>query len=184
MKTGGPVVVVVAGRRMDAADAEVERFPSRNLTHVRRAIHDALAALPALLLVSSAACGTDLLALQAAGALGIRRRIVLPFPIEHFREVSVVDRPGDWGPLFDSVIADVSAAGDVIVLNSEDEVTAFAETNDRILAEGDRAAASAQAPRVALVAWEGSPRGDDDLTAHFRASAVSHGWSVTEIATR
>ena len=47
-------------------------------------------------LVCSAACGADLIALQAAGRVSLRRRIVLPFEPSRFRDSSVVDRPGDW----------------------------------------------------------------------------------------
>ena len=66
--------------------------------------------------VSSAACGADLLALEQAGGLGLRRRVVIPFDRERFRAGSVVDRPGDWGGLYDSILDAVGAQGDLVVL--------------------------------------------------------------------
>ena len=68
-----------------------------------------MAAERAAVLVCSVACGADLVALEAAERLGRRRRIVLPFAAERFRMTSVTDRPGDWGPMFDRMIAAADA---------------------------------------------------------------------------
>lgn len=87
-------VVAVAGRRVDVADAQIARFPYGNSEAVRAALLRTLESAVPLLVVASAACGSDLLALDAASAIGIRTRIVLPFAPEVFRETSVVDRPG------------------------------------------------------------------------------------------
>ena len=93
-------------------------------------------------LISSAACGADLLALDVARHAGIRRRLILPFAIDRFRESSVVDRPGNWGPLFDGLIADATAHDDLVILEAGDGDEAFAATNLAILDEGERLAPS------------------------------------------
>jgi hypothetical protein len=178
-----PIVVAAAGRRIDKPRADAERFPLRNLDRVGRAIHEALAAIPVIVLVSSAACGADLLALEAAGTLGIRRRVILPFDVDRFRDASVIDRPGNWGTVFDAQIAEVQAAGDLIVLDAPVGDAAYAHANAAILDEGDALAASAAAERVALIAWDGSSRGPDDVTAHFRDEALSRRWRVQDIPT-
>jgi hypothetical protein len=178
-----PIVVAAAGRRIDKPGADPERFPLRNLERVGRAVHEALAAIPVLVLVSSAACGADLLALEAAGTLGIRRRVVLPFDIDRFRQESVIDRPGNWGPVFDAQIAEIKAAGDLIVLDAPVGDEAYALANVTILNEGEMLAATAAAEKVAMVAWDGSLRGPDDITAHFRIEALSRGWTVQDIPT-
>jgi hypothetical protein len=49
---------------------------------------------------------------------GIRRRVILPFAVDRFRETSVVDRPGNWGPLFDGLVADAAAHGDLVILEA------------------------------------------------------------------
>src|SRR5947209_320182 len=95
------MVIALAGRRIDAPNAETPRFPLENREKVGNRIRDFLAEHGATALVCSAACGADLLALEAAEELGLRRRILLPFAPDRFRATSVTDRPGEWGPLFD-----------------------------------------------------------------------------------
>lgn len=177
-------IVAAAGRRIDAPGAASERFPLRNRDRVRGALYASLAAAHASLLVSSAACGADLLALEAARALGIRNRVILPFAVDRFRASSVVDRPGDWGPLFDGVMAEVTSRGDLVILGDAESEHAYARTNVAILGEGEMLAAATGARRIALVAWDGASRGPGDLTEQFRAEAVSRGWAITEVPTR
>lgn len=176
-------VVAVAGRRVDAADAAVARFPLHNCDRVREAIASVLAEHSASTVVSSAACGADLLALEAARARGIRRRVILPFAVDRFRTTSVVDRPGDWGPLFDRLVADAAAARDLVILGNEEGDGAYARANTAILDEGDALASAAHAAKCALIVWDGASRGQEDLTEQFRTEAVSRGWRVEEIVT-
>jgi len=114
-----PMIIALAGRRVDALDAKSARFPStpENLETVRQRIFELLQAKRASALVSSAACGADLLALSVGGALGVRRIIVLPFKREKFRETSVTDRPGEWGSLYDRILDEVQKAGDLQILD-------------------------------------------------------------------
>ena len=176
-------VVVVAGRRIDAPDSDVTRFPLHNRDRVRQLIASALRSQPVSALISSGACGADLLALDVARRAGIRRRLILPFAVDRFKETSVVDRPGHWGALFDGLIADAAADDDLVILEAGDGDEAFAATNLAILDEGERLAATANARRRALIVWDGASRGQDDLTDQFRVEAVARGWSVEEIRT-
>ena len=132
------MVIALAGRRIDAPDTETPRFPVENTEVASRRIRELLETQGATALVSSAACGADLLALVEAGALGIRRRIVLPFDRKWFREISVVDRPGEWGRMYDDVLDEVSSNGDVVTLNGKtDDDSAYAAANHAILDEAD-----------------------------------------------
>jgi hypothetical protein len=186
------MIVAVAGRRIDASDAEVPRFPLARVDVVRTGISEQLQRLGARGVISSAACGTDLLALEVAGALGLRRRIVLPFGRALFRETSVTDRPGDWGPLYDRICDEVAAAGELVELGyaPEGERT-YAETNVQIikqaLALGRAEAATQTSPQwpnaMALLVWEGALRGPDDLTAHFGRLAHASGMAIVEVPT-
>lgn len=180
--TGPGAVVALAGRRIDAEGAP-ERFPLRNRTRVGSLIRQAIVDAGAQALVSSAACGSDLLALEAAGELGIRRRVILPFDAATFRKQSVVDRPGDWGPLFDRIVSAVERTGDLVLLGlSASEQSAYEETNRAILSEGEALSAQADAgARVAVIVWDGKPRGADDLTQHFLNEAVARGWHCREV---
>ena len=110
------MIIAVAGRRIDAAEAETPRFPLENVALVGRRLDARFEREGATAMVSSAACGADLVALMVAGRRGIRRRLVLPFGREKFRETSVTDRPGDWGPMYDQVLAELDPTRDVVTL--------------------------------------------------------------------
>ena len=84
--------------------------------------------------------------------------MILPFAVDRFRETSVVDRPGDWGALFDGLVADATAHGDLVILEAGDGDQAFAATNLAILAEGERLASATSARRRALIVWDGAAR--------------------------
>ena len=169
------MVIASAGRRIDAPDAEYPRFPASAEVQVARQILAVLKQLNATVLVCSAACGADILALEAAGFLGIRRRVVLPSSRESFRNASVVDRPGNWGTRYDAILDDAEAHSDLIVLGSGD----YRAANERILDEAQRLSADVGA----LVIWDGHVREDDDFTEHFRHAAMGRRIPVTEIPT-
>ena len=178
------MVVALAGRRIDAPDADVPRFPSEAVGDVRDRLLDLLEAQGATALVASGACGADLVAHDVAGALGLRRRLVLPFSPDRFRVSSVTDRPDaahDWGALFDRVVAETEASGDLVVLSAGEGDAAYAAASASIQAEAARLAGP-DAP-LAVVVWEGTPRGPSDLTALFRDDAQARGWPVIEVPT-
>jgi hypothetical protein len=187
------MIIALAGRRIDPLDATTPRFPLQNAAAVRERIHAFLVDRKSTALVCSAACGADLLALDAAGELGIRRRIVLPFEQNRFRAASVTDRPGEWGALFDRITKEVQAAGNLVILSDEganDEI--FATTNRVILDEalalahqtllhkGEQVANSV----LAVLVWDGQPRGEGDLTVDFADEARARGLPVLEITTK
>lgn len=177
-------VVVLAGRRIDAEGAIPERFPARNRDLVCARVADRLRALGAEAVVASAACGADLIGHQAARALGIPNRVVLPFDASRFRESSVTDRPGDWGPVFDEVWGAARAGGAALVLEGAGSIdAAYASVNGALL-DAAAALAGPAADVVVVIAWEGLPRGADDLTAHLADLARRRGWAVEAVSTR
>lgn len=173
--------VALAGRRTDPADAQAARFPMENSDLVRDRLARYLTDHTVEHLVCSAACGADLLALEAAGALGsVARTIVLPFDVATFRETSVVDRPGDWGPIYDAIIVAVKAEDGLRLLGLEaGSEAAYATANDRILAE----AAEAPSPHRVCIVWEGRARGVVDFTMGLALGGRSRGWTIDEIST-
>ena len=172
------MIVALAGRRVDGPKAETQQFPSINLISVRERIRAALILRGARSLVCSAACGADLLALDVAGDLRMSRRIVLPFARQRFRATSVTDRPGDWGPLFDRILNEVEATGDVVVLpGTGDDDQAYAAANLTILEEAISLAKPAGAGATAMLVWNGTERGKGDLTAAFMRDAGKKGAS-------
>ena len=173
------MVVVLVGRRIDATDAERPRFPLNGVEGVAGELRACFRELGTRVLVTSAANGADLIALRVARALELRTRIVLPCSVPEFRECSVIDRPGDWGSLFDESIADAAARNDLIVIEAENGTHAsFVAANSRMIDEARRLATApgVDGPNshdstpdnlVGIVVWDGISRGSDDITASF-----------------
>jgi hypothetical protein len=177
-------VAALAGRRIDAADAANARFPLARTEMVRGRLRALLRTERSDALASSAACGADLIALGVAGALGLRRRVVLPFAPERFRQTSVTDRPGDWGPLFDRIIGEVRAKGDLVVLGlDEGDDATYAAANEAILTQAEAFAGGEPSQVVAIIVWEGRSRGEGDLTEGFATLARTRGHPVREVLT-
>jgi hypothetical protein len=191
------MIIVLAGRRIDAPDAATSRFPLKNVGAVAEKLKHEFSRLNADTIVCSAACGADLIALHVAKNLEIRRRIVLPFDGTLFREKSVTDRPGNeawnWGKLFDELSDDARQSGDLVIIKSDGkgDTDAFKEANKRIFEEAKTLLASRMHNTegkdiekiAAVVIWEGSSRGEDDLTMEFAERAKANGFRVVPILT-
>jgi hypothetical protein len=178
------VVIALAGRRVDAPDAGTARFPLANVELVSRRLDQMFDREKATALVSSAACGADLLALNVAGARRMRRRIVLPFDRARFRATSVSDRPGDWGPLYDRVLAELDPSHDVVTLEGQGEGTqAYVAVNQIILRDAIALAREMKIRAIGALVWEGSPRGSDDVTASFGTDARALGLRLVHVDT-
>jgi hypothetical protein len=159
--------------------------PLANVGSVRGRLEALLRSERIEALVCAAACGADLIALDVAGALGLRRRVVLPFAPERFRATSVTDRPGDWGPLFDRIIGEIAAAGDALIMGLDQaDDAAYAAVNDAILSEAEALAGANPSNVIAVVVWEGRSRGEGDLTEAFATSARTRGHPLREVLTR
>ena len=188
MKMIDTAVVALAGRRIDLPEAQVPRFPLENVQEVGQRISEVFYKMHAVALVCSAACGADLVALEQAKQLRLRRRIVLPFGPERFRETSVVDRPGSWGPVYDQQVAATAAAGDLLVLDAATGGdAAYAAANEAIVREAQALARTAQpdGPHrlIAILVWEGAPRPGSDATARFRDLTRRAGFEEQSIST-
>jgi hypothetical protein len=163
------LVAALAGRRIDAPDVFPARFPLNRVPAVKIAISSALKREGITDLVCSAACGADLIALAAAEELNIRRRIVLPFDVQEFKNTSVVDRPGDWEGLYNRLTSTAGLTGDLTVLNGEsDDEASYSRANYEII----RQAVSISPNALAIIVWEGGSRGKDDVTKEFRSLAL------------
>ena len=172
------MIVALAGRRIDALNAKERRFPLENIELVRERVREMLKTEGVSGVVCSAACGADLIALSEVISLGLRRRVVLPFPRGHFRETSVADRPGDWGPVYDQVLDDVEASGNLVVLTETGGEEAYSATNQVILNEAISMGKRLNQPVVAGLIWDGASRGDHDLTEEFGIEARKRGLPV------
>jgi hypothetical protein len=176
-------VAAVAGRRIDRLDAEPRRFPISSIDSVKQQLVKIFTEEKIDFLVCAAASGADLLALESASKLNIDFRIVLPFAPDRFRLTSVVDSSAEWGAIFDLAVRKAESTGNLVVLDKDlaDE-DAYKHATEVILAEANKVAAPGKA--VAIIVWEGKPRGPDDFTLQFRTLAVEAGMRERVVLTR
>ncbi|WP_184504180.1 hypothetical protein [Sphingomonas endophytica] len=170
----------LAGRRADLEGDTPPRFPARNVDLVKERISALFRRESIDRLVCAAACGADLVALDVAENMGIPALIVLPFSRATFRRVSVIDRPGNWGGLYDRLVDAAARRADLITLGlAEDDETAFTVGNARIISEARRAAEQ----RLAVAVWEGSSRGEGDATAELLTAGQQQGFQTASVST-
>lgn len=158
-------VAALAGRRIDSPTQTTHRFPLSNVAPVRNRLLGLLEAERVQHLICSAACGADLVALQLAMQLKIPYQIILPFPIESFREKSVVDRPGDWGGAFDQVIANAATNSITVLSTSEKEQEAYRAVTAEIIRLAVESSTNLEP--IAIAVWDGIPHGEEDASADF-----------------
>ncbi len=110
-----PPVLVFTGNMIDGPDSRTPRFPAAIEEPVRNALKQHLAALKPTAVYGSAACGADILCLEAARELGCETHIVLPFPAVEFRRSSVDFAGANWGKRFEQALA----AADSVMIASD-----------------------------------------------------------------
>lgn len=174
----GPIIVE-AGRRVDAPDAKVARFPPQNVPEVRKKIRQVLKHQKPVATVSAAACGADLLLLDIAGEMHVPCYVLLPSGPEEFRVSSVTDRPGNWGELYSKALR----TSRVEVLNLPEGQQGYLETNLKLLERAQVLAKQEHTTVNALVVWNQESRGPDDVTAHFLEQAKLRKMPILEIST-
>ena len=190
-------ILACAGRRIDTSDASPSRFPLDNVYLVSQRVEAVFREHRVMMVVSSAACGADIIVLQVAQRWEIPFRIILPFSPEQFRTTSVVDRPSspiwDWGRLYDQLIGSAQRAGNLKILEGTSEgLLGYQAVNQALVREaitlGKQQAAGVDrhgpVQVQALMIWDGQPRGSTDLTLSFANEARAHGLPVLEILTR
>jgi hypothetical protein len=98
-------VVAFTGHMIDAPGRAVPRFPAALEPAVSAAVRSWIATLHRPVFYGSAACGTDIIALEAALATGAEVNVVLPFDREDFIRSSVVNGGERWLPRFEAALA-------------------------------------------------------------------------------
>ena len=103
-----PDVLVFTGHMIDAHDRSEPRFPAALAPVVDAAIREHLAGLHQPIVYVSAACGADLMFIEAAVDAGAEVNVVLPFDRNDFLRTSVAVGGGDWVDRFDQALARAS----------------------------------------------------------------------------
>lgn len=173
----------MAGRRVDAPDAKVVRFPPANEAKVAAKIRDVFREKQARVMVSAAACGADIIALEVGGAWGMRRVIVLPYDRDQFRKTSVIDRPGGWGDRYDRILKAIPARDIISLGKNPDDEDVYKQGNQGIIDRSLAVAREIHSPLEAVIVWDGQSRGPDDVTAQFLEEAGKNGIKAIEVLT-
>lgn len=98
-------VVAFAGHMIDAPGRAAPRFPAALAPVVDAALRAHLARLHRPIVYTSAACGADLIFIEAAREIGAEVNIVLPFDREDFVRTSVATGGNEWVNRFDAALA-------------------------------------------------------------------------------
>ena len=101
-------VVAFAGHMVDAPGRAKPRFPPAMVPAVAAAIDAEVAALRAPIVFTSAACGADLLFVEAAQARGAEVNLVLPFDRDDFVRTSIAVGGEAWVARFEAALARAS----------------------------------------------------------------------------
>ena len=101
----------------------------------------------------------------------------------------MTDRPGEWGPLYDRLIAEAKAAGDLVVLSgTDDDDASYAVANTTIVHEAEGLAQATSDGRpyrlVAVIVWEGSAREGTDASGGLLALAKQAGFEERSVLTQ
>ncbi len=155
-----PRVALFTGHMIDQPDRPSPRFPLELETEVYQAIRDRLQKLDARLGYASAACGADILFLEAILELGGEAHVVLPYEREQFIKESVDIIPGsNWVKRFHRVL---EQATEVIVPSHQclEHGNVVYEYANRLLhGLAKMRSEQLETDLVPLAVWDGKPGG-------------------------
>jgi hypothetical protein len=152
-----PALVMYTGHMIDQARRAVPRFPIALEGAVAAAIRQRLEAIRPLAAYGSAACGSDILCLEAMRELGGETHIVLPFPAADFHRISVDFAAGDWAKRFERVLSEATS----VTITSDHRAggsTATFEYANLVLTGNARLRAQVLGTGLfGLAVWDGKP---------------------------
>jgi len=176
-----PPVLVFTGNMIDRPDRSAPRFPPTIEAAVRAAVTERLAALRPLAAYGSAACGADILCLEAAREHGCETHVVLPFPPAEFRHASVDFARGDWGERFERALA----AADSVTIASDHRASGSAATyeyaNLILTGMGELRAEVLDTRLCGLATWDPRIRGSAGGAASLVSLWESRGLTVEHV---
>lgn len=100
-----PQVIAFSGHMIDHPDRASPRFPAHLEARVTAELRERIATLGPSIGYAQAACGADILFLEAMQDAGMQTQIVLPFPAADFIRSSVSFAGAPWVERFDRVVA-------------------------------------------------------------------------------
>lgn len=153
-----PCVILFAGHMIDRPDRPSPRFPSELEPFVAKEIHNKINKLKPGFGFSSAACGSDILFIEAMLDIDAKISVALPYEKEQFIRDSVDFVPGsDWRARFESVLTRVARVITVSTQRLEIGGVSYDFCNDMLLGLAAIHARQLDTPLVPLAVWDGTP---------------------------
>jgi class 3 adenylate cyclase len=153
-----PCVILFAGHMIDRPDRPSPRFPSELEPFVAKEIRNKINKLKPGFGFSSAACGSDILFIEAMLNIDAKVLVALPYEKEQFIRDSVDFVPGsDWRARFESVLARVARVIMVSTQRLEIGGVSYDFCNDMLLGLATIHARRLDTPLVSLAVWDGTP---------------------------
>ena len=153
-----PCVILFAGHMIDRPDRPSPRFPSELEPFVAKEIRNKINKLKPGFGFSSAACGSDILFIEAMLNIDAKVLVALPYEKEQFIHDSVDFVPGsDWRARFESVLARVARVIMVSTQRLEIGGVSYDFCNDMLLGLATIHARRLDTPLVSLAVWDGTP---------------------------
>ena len=171
-----PKLVIFSGHMIDAPDRRIPRFPSEKEDAIRQLLETQLDAMNAGIGFASAACGSDILFLEAMLARGGAIHIVLPWPADEFVKTSVdLDGKGTWNKRFEAVLARAASVRILGQLYMPGSVTGFEYCNLAVNGLARVFARSLDLEITPLAIWDGqvgAPGGTGSFVRYWRSHRI------------
>ncbi|MEY2540070.1 MAG: hypothetical protein QOG67_3810 [Verrucomicrobiota bacterium] len=169
-----PAVVVFVGHMIDRSDRSVPRFPPELEFGVANELAERLNDLKPAFGFSSAACGSDILFLEAMLERGAEVSIVLPYDRDEFVRDSVDFVPNsNWRARFDAVISRASRVLTASTQRLEIGGVSYEFCNDVLLGLSVIRARELETELLPLAVWNGQvgdgPGGAATVVQNWRA---------------
>ncbi|MCM2328702.1 MAG: adenylate/guanylate cyclase domain-containing protein [Lysobacter sp.] len=147
-------VLVFTGNMIDQPGRAAARFPAAIEPAVREAVRQRVEGIRPAAAYGSAACGADLLCLEAVRELGGETHVVLPFPPAEFRRASVDFATGDWGERFERALAEADSVTVASDHRASGSAATFEYANLILTGMGRLRAGVLDAELRALAVWD------------------------------
>lgn len=150
-------VVVFIGHMLDRPERQVPRFPPSAEREVRLQIDKKLDAMNATIGYCSAACGADILFVEAMLSRGAAVHIHLPFRKEDFLDTSVRFAGGDWVERFNIVLDTATSVIEPVEEAYLGDNCLFEYGNEVMIGKALLAGDMLETSPILLTVWDGRP---------------------------